>query len=201
MNMLTNQFPNSDTDKELIQKVRSGDISAFEKLYRRYAIKMYRQAYAILDDEEEAKDLVQELFTNFWNKISDIELLHETIFPYLYTANKNLVFKKLERDKLKRRHRDFLYAKFEEMDFSTLEQLNYTELKDKLDQAVQTLPPKMKTVFLLSRDQQLSHKEIAAKLEISDKTVKKQINNALKILRKELNLSGLEILIALLLLF
>lgn len=199
MKIVTNHSPDDDTDKDLIQRVRSGDISAFEQLYRRYALQMYRQAYAILNDEEEAKDLVQDLFINFWDKISEINLVHDTIFPYLYIANKNLVFKRLEKDKLKRRHRDYLYAKFEEEDFSTLEALSFSELKDKLDEAIQKLPSKMQAVFVLSRDHQLTHKEIAERLSISDKTVKKQISNALKILKKELNLSGVEVFLAILL--
>lgn len=197
----TTKIPNSDsTDKELIEEVRIGNLSAFEFLYQRYSIKMYRQAYAILNNEEEAKDLTQELFLNFWNKINDINLGSDSIFAYLYTANKNLVFKKLERAKLLKKHQNYLHHSFEELDFTTIEQLNYSELKGKLDQAIALFPSKMKAIFELSRNEHLSHKEIAEKLNISDKTVKKQISNAIKLLKKELNIPSTMSIILLLIL-
>ncbi|MCS4224651.1 RNA polymerase sigma factor [Sphingobacterium sp. BIGb0165] len=197
----TTKIPNSDTtDKELIEEVRRGSLSAFEFLYQRYSIKMYRQAYAILNNEEEAKDLTQELFLNFWNKIKDIKLDSDSIFAYLYTANKNLVFKKLERAKLHKKHQEYLQNSFEELDFATIDQMNYSELKGKLDQAIALFPSKMKAIFELSRNEHLSHKEIAEKLNISDKTVKKQINNAIKLLKNELNIPSTMSIILLLIL-
>lgn len=193
--------PTSDfTDKELILKVRTGDLSAFEVLYQRYSIQMYRQAFAIFQDEDEAKDVTQELFMNFWNRIKDIQLDSDSIFAYLFTANKNIVFKKLEKAKLKEKHQDHLYQSFQELDYATLDQLNYSELKEKLDQAIATLPSKMKTIFQLSREEHLTHKEIAERLHISDKTVKKQINNAIKILKKDLHIDSTMLIVLLLIL-
>lgn len=188
------------TDKELILKVRTGDLSAFEVLYQRYSIQMYRQAFAIFQDEEEAKDVTQELFMNFWNRIKDIQLDSDSIFAYLFTANKNIVFKKLEKAKLKEKHQDHLYQSFQELDYATLEQLNYSELKEKLDRSIAGLPSKMKLIFQLSREEHLTHKEIAERLHISDKTVKKQINNAIKILKKDLHIDSTMLVVLLLIL-
>lgn len=188
------------TDKELILKVRTGDLSAFEVLYQRYSIQMYRQAFAIFQDEDEAKDVTQELFMNFWNRINDIQLDSDSIFAYLFTANKNIVFKKLEKAKLKEKHQDHLYQRFQELDYATLDQLNYAELKEKLDQAIAGLPSKMKMIFQLSREEHLTHKEIAERLHISDKTVKKQINNAIKILKKDLHIDSRMLVVLLLIL-
>lgn len=130
-------FLSDSTDKELIEEVRRGSLSAFEFLYQRYSIKMYRQAYAILDEEE---DFPPELFLNFWNTIKDIKLNSDSIFAYLYTANKNLVFNNQERAKLHKKRQEYLQRSFEELDFATIDQMNYSELKGKLDQAIALFP-------------------------------------------------------------
>jgi len=189
-------------DAALISLVKQGDREAFEVLYDRYSIKLYRQAYAILDDEEEAKDIVQELFVNLWNNVANIHSDVQSIQGYLYISNKNRIFKKLQRFKLKQAHQDYLSHAFQEATASSDVFLEAKEMKSKLDQQIAKLPAKMREIFLLSRDQHMSHKEIAEKLQISDKTVKKQINNALNIIRDNLGLkSGKALILLFLLLF
>lgn len=75
----------------------------------------------------------------------------------------------------------------EKGEYVTDQQLLEQELKEAIEKEIALLPPKMREVFELSRKQDLSYKEIADQLHISDKTVKKQVNNALHILREKLD--------------
>jgi len=173
---------NSHNDRQLLILIQSGDDSAFAELYERYWELIFRHILKMLGDKDDTKDLTQEIFTSLWIKSADIDP-DTNIAGYLYVSARNKVINMIRHNKVKKDYLSSLSCFVLESDPSIFEQLNEKELLSAVEKEIQNLPDKMREVFELSRKKYLSHKEIALELHISDKTVKKQISNAIKILR------------------
>ena len=129
---------------------------------------------------------MQELFTALWAKADGIELT-VSLSAYLYGAIRNKILNLIEHHKVKRNYADSIVIFLDKGNFITDERVRHNELARLIEKEITLLPPKMREIFELSRKDYLSHKEIANRLDISDKTVRKQVNNAIKILRIKLN--------------
>lgn len=173
------------TDAELIVLVRDGDEAAFGEIYRRYFRLLQAHIYKRLGDLEETKDILQELFTQLWNKR---ETLPETtnFTGYLYIIARNKVFNTLAHQKVSSKYVQSLQEFIGEANYVTDLALREKEFKAMIDREIDALPEKMRLVFRLSRDSGLSHKEIADELDISEHTVSNHISGALKTLRVKL---------------
>lgn len=168
-------------DTDLLTLFRGGDSAAFKIIYERYWQLLYVAVYKVIKDEEEAKDVVQEVFISFLNRGTALEI-NGSLSSYLYTAVRYKVFDLISKKKVRADYLDSLND-YAETDNTTDQALIEKEIRTEIEKEIQNLPAKMKEVFELSRKAELSHKEIAETLNISDKTVKKQINNAIKILK------------------
>lgn len=177
----------SYTDQELMTFLQSGDRDAFTEIYNRYFRVLYVHALRRLRDEDEARDLVQELFANLWLKRDTLQP-KTNLSHYLYTATRNGVFNFIARQKLASKYIDALPTFWNEGECLTDHLARERQLALIIEQEIADLPLKMRVVFELSRKKGLSHKEIAERLSISEETVKSQIKNALKILRVKLGL-------------
>ncbi|HYH56791.1 MAG TPA: RNA polymerase sigma-70 factor [Anseongella sp.] len=174
------------TDNELAQLLREGDKAAYTEVYNRFKGLLYVHAYRMLQDREEAKDVVQELFTVLWTKRSTL-FFKTGIASYLYASVRNRVFDRISRKKVESSYFESLKDFIPRTDCSTDTRVQEKELAALIEKEITALPVKMREIFELSRKANLSHKEIAEQLIISDKTVKKQVSNALKILRLKLS--------------
>jgi RNA polymerase sigma-70 factor, ECF subfamily len=172
------------SDDQLLLKFRKGELFAYEELYLRYWGLLYLHAYKMLHDEDDAKDVVQEIFVTFYTKIPELE--KNALSAYLYTAVRNRILNLIEHHKVKVKYLDSLKLYFEEAHETSSEEFREKELVALIEKEIALLPDKMRKVFEMSRIENLSHKEIASQLHISDKTVKKQISNAIKILKVKL---------------
>ncbi|MEQ7801481.1 RNA polymerase sigma-70 factor [Pedobacter sp. ASV1-7] len=175
------------SDVELSDLLKSGDHFAYSEIYTRYKGPLYIHAYNKLRNREEAKDLVQELFTVLWNK-RDTLLLTDNLASYLYGAVRNRVFRIIGRKGIESSYITSIQDSVNKSNCVTDHRVRENLLQKMIDREIDSLPPKMKEVFLMSRKENLSHKEIADKLGITEPTVKKQVNNALKTLRVKLGL-------------
>lgn len=173
------------SDQQLVALLKAGDELAFNEIYRRYGLTLYYQANQMLRDSEAAKDLVQELFITLWSSTEQLKP-DINLAGYLYISVRNRVFKLIEKGRVRNDYLSAIAQYASEVSTETLDELDEKELSLLLQQEIDRLPPRMKEVFELSRIENLSHREIAEQLGISDKTVKKQINNVLKILRVKL---------------
>lgn len=178
---------NSLKDSELLGLLRSGNEKAFAEIYERYWGLMFHHVLKMTGDKDETKDLVQELFTNLWLNVEQIES-ETNISAYLYVSARNKVINLIRHDKVKNNYLSSLSNFANHHQNSVLEQLSAKDLSIAIEREIQNLPSKMREIFELSRKKFRTHKEIAEELQISDKTVKKQINNAIKILRLRLNI-------------
>ncbi len=156
----------------------------FEQLFRKYRTGMLHFAISIIGNVEDAEEVVNDIFINIWDK--QTELKEELgIKSYLFRSVKNRSLNKIRSNK----------SPFETMTeeiplagslTTGLDNMQFTETRDKVQCFVDKLPTRCRQVFLLSRVHELSHKEIAELMDISVKTVENQIGFALKFLRDAL---------------
>ena len=174
------------SDSELLSCLKTGDQAAFAEIYERYWKVMYIHALKMLRDEDDAKDIVQDLFASVWLKSPDITFTHN-LSGYLYVSLRNKIINLIQQKNIRRDYLGSLALFAEETQNTTHQQITEREILKVVNCEIQKLPQKMRKIFELSRTQNLSHKEIAAQLDISDKTVKKQIGYAIKILKLRLD--------------
>jgi len=185
-------------DEELASLLTEGDREAFAEIYHRYWKLIYAHVYKMLRDEEDSKDIVQEVFGNLWIKTESIK--HNTnIAGLLYTSARNRVFDLIEKNKVRSDYIGEIASFMSDPVNHQVDAIDEKRILEILEREIQKLPPKMREIFELSRKDNLSHKEIASKLNISEQTVKKQVQNALKVIKPKLNDMGIGIGILLLL--
>ncbi|TWI97531.1 RNA polymerase sigma-70 factor (ECF subfamily) [Mucilaginibacter frigoritolerans] len=172
-------------DVELIILLRKGDLNAFTTIHKRYYGVLYSHAYKRLPDREEVKDILQELFTYIWNNKETIKF-NINLQAYLYTAVRNKILNVFKHQKVKSDYITSFEAFLVNDQPTPDETLRIKELISIINAEVRALPPQMRLIFEMSRNANLSHLEIAEKLQISPLTVKKQVNNSLRILRVKL---------------
>lgn len=177
----------SFSDLELTTMLKSGDNAAFNEIYRRFQGLLYLYACKIVKNDEEAEDIVQEVFLYLWDKRSII-VFKAGLAVYLYTAVRYKFFNLLDHKKVRTDYKDSLRHFLDHGVTLTDHYIREKELSKLIESEINALPHKMREIFELSRKHHLSRKEISEKLKLSEKTVKNQINNALKILRKRLGL-------------
>lgn len=175
------------SDQELVDLLKSGDKNAFTELFLRYNRLLVVQAHKLLHDIDEARDLVQEIFTTIWDNRENLTV-KSNFAGFLYTTVRNKIFDMILHKKVASKYVDSLQEYISKGEDQTDHLLRTRELQSIIEKEISYLPPKMREIFELSRKKHLSHKEIAEHLSISEKTVKNQITNALKILRGRLGL-------------
>lgn len=170
-------------DEPLLSRLRESDQNALQEIYLRYWKALFISAYNILKDKNACEDILQDVFLHLWHNRSSL-LIHSSLQAYLYTAVRFQVLKTLRNSA----RRDILLHQFEASPtpVSPAENLEEKEILENIRTVVESLPPKCRRIYQLSREQFLSHKEIAAKLKISEKTVENQLSIALKKIRKAL---------------
>lgn len=189
-------FQHRLSDQELVALLKTGNQAAFTEIYDRYWRIMYGHVYKMLLDEEEAKDVIQELFSSIWINSDRIpEQLN--LSGYLYVMAKNKVLNLIRKHKFQAAYLNSLAKFINEASTATMDELNERDLATAIEREIQSLPPRMKQVFELSRKENLSYKEIAARLGISEETVKKQVHNSIKAIKHHLKESGGAALLAL----
>lgn len=173
------------SDEELLCLIREDNTLAFEALYRKAWEPLYVFAFRRLKSEDDARDVVQDVFIRFWTRRADISL-HSTLDAYLFSAVRYEVLDRASRqlrDKARAEEAgSLLYASITEI----VDQMQLDELQAAIDRQVDLLPPRMRQVYRMSREESLSIPEIAARLGLSEYTVRNQLSAALVKLRSGL---------------
>lgn len=173
------------SDNELVGLLKSGDRAAFTEIFNRYQALLYIFAYKKVGDREEAKDLIHELFLTFWEKRALLNICGG-LPAYLFTILKNRIFDLYKHKKVSQRYLEsfqtYLYTEQNATDYL----VRHNELSSLIEKEIASLPHKMREVFELSRKTNLSRKEIAGQLNLSEQTVKSHMHHALKILKTRL---------------
>lgn len=169
------------SDKELAQQLLQGEQGAFKELYNRYWQSLFNAVYKRLKDKALAKDIVQDVFLDLWNRRQNHLIADPKAF--LHTEVRFQVYKKVSRLPPES-------AFFEAWDkFSTVTSdaiLREKELLELLEAWMNTLPEKRRTVFILHYLEDLSTLEVSQQLNISLKTVQNQAGRAMQSLKLRL---------------
>lgn len=167
-------------DQELTLLLKSGDRSAFTEIYNRYWQFLFNSAYNANRNKEDSLDVCQTVFLWIWENKEQIKLT-VNLKGYLYTAVKYKIANQIRNGQ----YRESLFEDLEHIDARTyhVNELEITELKAFIALLISELPERCREVFLLSRHEHLSHKEIAARLGIGEKAVNAHITRALQKLR------------------
>ena len=172
-------------DSELVSLLRKDDVLAYNEIYQRYKWVLFLHVLRKIRDREQAKDIVQELFVTLWDKRQEL-FIKGHLSGYLYTAVRNRVIKFISHQQVESNYLSSLAHSIDQGICITDHLARENNLAEIIEKAISELPEKMQEVFVLSRKQNLNHKEIAEQLGIEESTVKRQVSNALKILRGKL---------------
>lgn len=178
MNYLNEQF--------LLEDLKKGSLDAYKYIYREYKYWMFIQAYSELDDELAAQDLVQEMMVDFW-QFQLYENVKTTLKGYLISIIRNRAYNYLRA--AHRKQKRMQEMPIQEYLLPDVD-LDRNQLSEKLQRALNKLPPKTLQVFTLFYEEGLSYKQIAEITHNSRFTINSHINKARKILKKELKNSG-----------
>lgn len=169
------------TDDQVLNLVRSGDSAAYHEFYRRNRNKVMGFAFRFLKDKEEAKELTQEIFVSLWEKREKIDPSKNSGALLLVMVRNRFL------DSLKRKASQSRYIETEyqiEPSVSTTDDyINFKDCGEIASLAIHALPKQAKIIYLLSRDNGWSHKEISEHMQISKKTVNNQITKSLRHIR------------------
>jgi len=186
------------SDEMLLSLMREDDQEAFTIIYRRYWEGLFITAVKALRGKHEAEDVVQDVLLSLWNRRKDLQI-ESSLAAYLQTSIRYKAIHYIERNI---RRNDYL-ALLTELAVSIPApsadiQLQMKELQQTIHEVIAKMPPKMQEVYRLSRNEHLTHREIAEKLEISVETVKKHIQHALQLIKSALGCNAAAVSILLL---
>ncbi|WP_316749284.1 RNA polymerase sigma-70 factor [Pedobacter gandavensis] len=172
------------SDAELIVALKKGDEQAFGEIYDRYWKELYRKANHILQDSEATDDVLQDLFLSLWQRRNQVDIL--SLKAYLYQALRFSVLKAIRKHKTDQQ----FYERLADVTTEIIAEnpLLFKEQQHLIQDLINNLPEECKEAFLLSREEEMTYKQIARHLDISEKTVEKRISKSLKVIRAGLNI-------------
>lgn len=184
--------------KQLLQK---NSIEAFEMLYSHYSGKLYHFLLKLSHkDTYLAEEITQRVFIKIWENRSLINP-EKSFISYLCTIAKNMLINEYEHQTVKFIYQEYISTFSATDDNSTEKEINVKILEERINALTELLPPARRQIFILSKMNMLSNKEIAEKLQLSENTIQTQLSKALKFMKDHLSNYGQLILSALVCLF
>lgn len=175
---------NQLSDIQLWDLTRSGNKTAFNQIYARYAPELINHGYNKFRDREQAKDFIQDIFIRLWDN-RETQEFNSTLRQFLYIAIRNSFLNSLKRDKVKNKYIDSILTFSNSESHHADHLICEKELAQQIEKEILALPERMREVFNLKRHYNLSYKEIAEMQGISVQTVNQHISRARSILRKK----------------
>jgi RNA polymerase sigma-70 factor (ECF subfamily) len=180
------------TDFELTALLKLGDQGAFTEIYERFWKKLLQIAWNHTKDKKMSEDMVHEVFMSLWERKEKLDIAD--VGAFLATSVKYTVFKNYQRESRRSKLAELNYP------FNNItddeEKLDAIFLREYIDGIVEKLPEKCKMVFRYSREKGLKNAEIAAEMNITEKGVEANLTRALKMIRGNLENSGILLIVA-----
>lgn len=170
------------TDQQLLTFLKEANKDAFAEIYNRYWSNLYWSAYNIIKNESVAQDAVQEVFIALWQRNTEVDI--QTLNAYLHQAVRFQILKAIKKQKADEQ----FYSRLVNITANIVYEnpLHFKEQESLLKDILDTLPEDCKLIFHLSREEQMTYKQIALHLNISEKTVEKKMTLCLKHFRQVL---------------
>lgn len=175
------------SDSELFEELKMDNKMAFSILFDRYSDILFRFIQKRIESIPDVEDIIQEVFISMWNRRSKIEV-GDSIYPYLFKAAKYEMIDWLIKSEKRNRHLDYLEINKDQYLIGTTseDELIAKELARLLENEMSLMPDTMRSVFRLSRSEDMSIKDIANQLSLSEQTVKNNVSMALNRLKFKL---------------
>lgn len=181
--------PEKKDDKNAVIKLKEGNEDAFIQIYNEYRNKVYSYAFQLSKSDITAEEIVQEVFIRIWQKRDQINV--ELPFnAYIKKITLNHVLNHLKKVSREKALQEQIYHTIEKSANRTEDLLLEKELRQVYLDAIIRLPPQKKLIYQMSRTEELSHEEIAQKLNISKNTVKNHMVEASKFIRDYVHKNG-----------
>ena len=184
------KFP---SENELVERLIKGDVNAFDEVYKRYALKLYAFSFKYLKSKEEAEELVQSVFLKVWETQQNLK--RDTSFKsFLFTIAYHEICNHFRQRSYLRKFIESSLISNQEASGESEAQLDALFIREHLDRIIAKLPEKQRIIFLKSRLDGISTKEIAIELGLSPGTVDNYLSESLKFIRTHLserNIAGL----------
>lgn len=171
------------SDLLILKKIKEGDITVYEQVFRQYYTSLCFYAFGITQRKDIAEEIVQELFYVLWRDRGSIEILR-SLKNYLYAAVRNQSLHYLEHQQVRMRYYESHYQ--ENSELSPQETLEYKELETLVEQTLKKMPERRSQIFEMHRFKGEKYKDIAKSMSVSVKTVEAEMTKAYKMLRLEL---------------
>lgn len=168
--------------EELFQRTKAGDSVAFTALYRHTWEKLYQLALRKTQAEEEAKDIVQEIYIQLWQKKESIHI-RGSVEAYLYSMTKYEIVKRIQNALKDEAHRFDYRQLIDDFSISGDQHIFANELETQLNKEVDALPTKQQHIYRLHQEDNRSTQEIAQELGLAEQTVKNQLVHAKRKIR------------------
>lgn len=182
------------SDIDLVERLQKGDVDAFDLIYEKYSGKLYSFALKYLKSKDESEELVQSVFLKLWENYKNLK--KESSFKsYLFTIAYNdmcNLFRK--RNYLQKFVSDTLYENFQSSS-ETENSIDYKSVLEQVQQIIDKLPDRQRAIFIKSRTEGKSTKEIAKELGLSPGTVDNYISESLKFIRSRLRNENLSLIL------
>jgi len=153
--------------------------------FKTYYQSLCNYAFSFIQDRDEAEEIVQSAFLSVWEKRETLDI-RTSLKSYLYTMVRNTSLNVIKHEKIKQKYVGEALAVEDRSYEGVSQKILSSELEDKIQQAMASLPEQCRLVFKMSRFEELKYSEIADQLQISVKTVENQMGKALKIMREQL---------------
>ena len=173
---------NFSEERSLILRLIGGDEDAFCELYATYKNRLIYFAMRFLKSREYAEDVFQDAFTVVWQSRRFFNP-DASFSSYLYTIMRNRILNQLRNAANEEKLKESILSQALDYTEDTKREVMLNDLKSLISHALQQLTPRQREIFEMSREAQLSHKEIADKLGISINTVQEHISTSLKLIR------------------
>lgn len=171
-------------DKELLLTLKTGNRQSFTVLYNQYWSQVYNFSRLYLTSRDAAEEVVQEVFVKVWESREFIRE-DDNFKGLLFIITRNLIFNQSRKSFNEDFYKITMLAAMEQS-YDMEAEIDAKNLREYIDQLIADLPPQRKLIFTMSRNENMSYKEIAEKLSISEKTVENQISSAIKYLKQNL---------------
>lgn len=166
----------------LLKGLIAGDKQQFSRLFDRYWKELYSYVLRLVNDKEESIDIVQETFTSLWQQRK--QLVHvQSLKGYIYAVAHHKAVRFIKSSVRHQHYVDAMAGYLEQAKYSLEDEVEGNDLASFINSEIDKLPPRAREIFMLSRNEELSYKEIADKLSIAENTVRKQISFSIKHLR------------------
>lgn len=172
----------SDTD--LIICLREGDHAAYSEIYQRFFDILYGFINRRLNDEDKAKDILQELFADLWSKRETLAI--PVLSSYLYRAVRNKMINLIVHRNVEDKYRESMSGSTDRDSIMTDHLIREKQLAEMIEKEVDSLPKRIREVFLKSRETNMTYREISLELNLTKQSVRSYAKTAIRTLRRRL---------------